>query len=255
MDMNSTAAGERQDQKTTLPTLAFAAGLALVFCSLGVAAAELGGVFGGAGSSSDGGIMNWIAVTSNAICLIMGFKLLELINIPLLSLDVTKWNVFNNNAGSSSSSSSNNEPILIDASGQILKTQQQQQNESSSSERGSLVRTFLLGGSSALVASPCATPVLTSILAYVASEHNPLLGAALLLGYTLGYATPLLWIAATGGQALVALKNDRSDSWYHALAPWVTPLTGGILLWYGTTGLLTGLLGDPSLAALAPVLE
>jgi len=103
---------------------------------------------------------------------------------------------------------------------------------------------------------PCATPVLTSILAFVANASNPALGALLLLGYTLGYSTPLLLVAATGGQALVKLRNVGSDGGdgkglYARIAPWVTPITGGILLYYGTDGLLTALFGDPSLAGLA----
>jgi cytochrome c-type biogenesis protein len=142
---------------------------------------------------------------------------------------------------------SSDEPILIDGTGQIIS------NNGKDKEKGSLVRTFLLGGSSALVASPCATPVLTSILAFVANSSDPLLGAALLLFYTLGYSTPLLLTAATGGQALIRLKQLGEDqtSIYGKIAPWVTPFTSGILLWYGTNGLLTTILGDPSLAGLA----
>ena len=150
------------------------------------------------------------------------------------------------------------EPILIDGTSQILNSNNNSNSNnnmndaSTSSEGGALVRTFLLGGSSALVASPCATPVLTSILAFVANASNPFLGALLLLGYTLGYATPLLLVAATGGQFLLDLrKGDQGSSWYADLAPCViTPLTGGVLLWSGTNGMLTTLLGDPSLAGL-----
>lgn len=118
-----------------------------------------------------------------------------------------------------------------------------------------------------------ATPVLTSILAFVAaSSSNNGGGAAsaataagstttaflLLLFYSLGYATPLLLVAGTGGQALAKLKAKNDDgtntSLYGRIGPWVTPLTGAILLWYGTTGLLTSVLGDPSLLGL-PVFE
>lgn len=238
MSYISQAAGERSDQKTTLPTLAFASGLAVVFCSLGVAAAELGGIFGGSGDNTAGGM--FLPITSYTICLLMGFKLLELIQIPLPSLDFGK---------TKQTSTQTDEPILLDETGRILTRQSRQQ-------QGSLFRTFLLGGSSALVASPCATPVLTSILAFVAKAQNPALGALLLFGYTLGYSTPLLLVASTGGQALVKLRSsNESNGWYASLAPWVSPLTGGILLWYGTKGMLTAVVGDPSLAGLAPILE
>jgi cytochrome c-type biogenesis protein len=271
----STAAGEREDQKTTLPTLAFAAGLAAVFCSLGITAATLGNVFG---ASSN---MNFVLqVLSNAICLAMGFQLLGIVQLPLPSLDA-----LTGKSSGGSSSNDNNDLILIDGTGQIMSSSSSSSSSvGSKSSGGSLFRTFLLGGSSALVASPCATPVLTSILAFVAKSQNPLVGGGLLLGYTLGYATPLLLVASSGGQALVNLRGksrktkkksvvaatvngepnisiavdssgdvneeDNGDI-YAKIAPWVTPLTGGILLWYGTSGMLSALLGDPSMAGLA----
>ena len=175
-------------------------------------------------------------ILSSAICLTMGLRLLELIDIPLPSLGF-RDNLLGTKA--------TNEPILVDASGQILPSA-----SSKESERGSLFRTFLLGGSSALVASPCATPVLTSILAYVSNASNPAFGALLLFGYTLGYSTPLLVVAGTGGQALAKLRGASAGGLYAKIAPWVSPITGGVLLWYGTDGLLTALFGDPSLAGL-----
>ena len=83
----SQAAGERDDGKTAWPTLAFAAGLATVFCSLGVAAVELGGVFGAAGGGASGFLL---PVLSNGICLAMGFKLLDVVKIPLPSFEFLK---------------------------------------------------------------------------------------------------------------------------------------------------------------------
>lgn len=172
----STAAGEREDKDIVLPTLSFALGLASVFCSLGLIAATVGGaVYGNSGNTSI-----FLPIFSNAICCVMGFQLLELIDIPLLALN-----------SSPVAKQSNDEPILIDGSGQIMTSEKE---ASAKDEQGSLVRTFLLGGSSALVASPCATPVLTSILAFVASSSNPLLGSFLLLFYTLGYVYNFLFL-------------------------------------------------------------
>ena len=220
----STAAGEREDQQALWPTVAFAAGLAAVFCTLGVVATQVGGLF--FGSSMVGGIL------SSGICFVMGLTILELVQIPLPSVNSLQDRVLAPANGNMAE-----EPILLDATGQILPPK----GASSSDNNGSLFRTFLLGGSSALVSSPCATPVLTSILAFVAKASNPVYGALLLFGYTLGYATPLLIVAGTGGQALA-----RSSS----IGPWVTPITGCILLLYGTNGLLTAVFGDPSIAAL-----
>lgn len=232
MSYISTAAGEREDKATTLPTLAFAGGLAMVFCSLGLIAATVGGaVYGNSANTSI-----FLPLASNTICCLMALQLLELVSLPLPNLQPSKV-----------TSKSGDEPILIDGTGQII-------NNKKENEQGSLLRTFLLGGSSALVASPCATPVLTSILAFVANSSNPFLGALLLFFYTVGYSTPLLITAATGGQALVQLQQlgggEDNTSIYGKIAPWVSPFTAGILLWYGTNGLLTTTFGDPSLAGL-----
>jgi len=236
----STAAGERKDKKILLPTLSFAMGLASVFCSLGLVAATVGGaVYGNSGNTN---II--LPIFSNLICCVMGLQLLELVSIPLPKLQTSS---------SKANYQNNDEPILIGSSGKILPSNNKNSSTKTEGEGSSLFRTFLLGGSSALVASPCATPVLTSILAFVASSSNPFLGGFLLLFYTLGYSTPLLVTAATGGRALVGLKElggKDATSIYGKVAPWVTPCTAGILLWYGTNGLLTVFLGDPSLAGL-----
>jgi cytochrome c-type biogenesis protein len=249
----------------------------------------------------------------------MGLKLLDLVDIALPSLAfLDPQTLFDTTAPSSSSDtastirgtggSSSSGPILLDASGRqiiqskktttSLDTQEVEQQKQSNRDNNALFRTFLLGGSSALVASPCATPVLTSILAYVAntmaitessvtssSSSSALLstigstvvGGVLLFGYTLGYSTPLLIVAATSGQALVRLKQNQHQSQHisdsgddpssnsyqerssissffnsipNQIAPWVTPITGGILLYLGTTGLLVSVIGDPSLSGL-----
>jgi cytochrome c biogenesis protein CcdA len=306
MSYISSAAGEREDHQTTLPTLAFAAGLATVFCTLGFVAVELGGVFGGSSNSSDSSSSSiLLSILSNGVCLIMGLKLLDLIQIrfpsiigrDLLSSITKSWSrlmksnrdddmgsddraLVANGARISRTDRDKESLILIDATGRIMSYDEMKSRKESSldsndsniattitkntntniknRERGSLIRTFLLGGSSALVASPCATPVLTSILAYVSSASNPLVGALLLFMYTAGYSTPLLIVAATGGQALENLRQKTSNisddsnnnNPYARIGPWITPITGGILLWYGTDGLLHSLIGDPSLAGL-----
>jgi cytochrome c biogenesis protein CcdA len=180
-----------------------------------------------------------VPLLSSGICIAMGLQLLDLIELPLLNIQL---------AMKEQPRATDDTPILLDGQGNML-------NYSPVNKRGdgSLLKTFLLGGSSALVASPCATPVLTSILAFVAKTQNPIVGMLLLLGYTLGYSTPLLLVAASGGQALANLR--KGDDVYGRVAPWVTPVTAGILLWYGTNGLLTALFGDPSMAGLAPILE
>lgn len=132
----SQATEERDDQNAMYPTVAFALGLTFVFCSLGVAATQVGGAVMGSDNQTMG-------VLSNLVCFIMGLKILELIDIPLPNLNF-RDKVLNNG------SSKSDQPILIDATGQILTSAAPKEDEGAS-----LFRTFLLGGSSALAASPC----------------------------------------------------------------------------------------------------
>lgn len=252
----TTAANEREDKKTTLPTLCFALGLALVFTALGVSASALGGVFGSSGGSEGGDTLSslLLAAMSSLVSVFMGLQLLELIEIPLPSLDfrvrsaVLEGGRRNDEGGGSCGSGSlfdvNGGLILENLNGNSGPNDEEvnggdetmQQSDSSGNEFAVLLRTFLLGGTSALVASPCATPVLASLLAYLASASSSVSsgnelwqGAAWMLSYTFGYSTPLLLVGATGGQALVNLQNMKKNdkSLGSMIGQWVTPLTGG----------------------------
>lgn len=67
-----------------------------------------------------------------------------------------------------------------------------------------------LGASSGFIAAPCTTPVLTSILAFIAKTQSVGFGLALMLAFSLGLGTLLLLIAAFAG-ALQILP--RSGQW------------------------------------------
>ncbi|KAK9843059.1 hypothetical protein WJX74_006364 [Apatococcus lobatus] len=95
-----------------------------------------------------------------------------------------------------------------------------------------LAQAYLAGLTFALAASPCSTPVLATLLAYVSTTSDPSLGAALLLAYTTGYVAPLL-VAATFTGALKQILEVRQFS------SWVTPASGALLLAGGTYGLLS----------------
>lgn len=265
----STAAGERSDKAAFFPTVAFASGLAFVFCGLGLSVSFLGGVFGQSAAASDNLLASFALVALSAgVSIAMGLQLLEVIRIPLPSVNVDLPFLKAETATSSGSSSSE---LLFDDDGNIMQPPPTEESDSSiSSNSLALVRVFLLGGSCALLESPCATPVLTSILAFVGVSRNPLLGATLLLTYTVGYSTPLLVVGATGGEALAKLQASSCDdcegedgkssssnssmSWATRIGEFVSPFTGAVLIWYGTNSLLTGLFGDASLSGLSPVL-
>ncbi|KAK1583489.1 hypothetical protein Q3G72_024211 [Acer saccharum] len=63
----------------------------------------------------------------------------------------------------------------------------------------SRVQTYLAGLTFALAASPCSTPVLATLLGYVATSKDPVIGGSLLLTYTTGYVAPLLLAASFAG--------------------------------------------------------
>eukprot|EP00193_Tetraselmis_chui_P008797 CAMPEP_0177767006 /NCGR_PEP_ID=MMETSP0491_2-20121128/8837_1 /TAXON_ID=63592 /ORGANISM="Tetraselmis chuii, Strain PLY429" /LENGTH=125 /DNA_ID=CAMNT_0019283477 /DNA_START=1 /DNA_END=378 /DNA_ORIENTATION=- len=91
------------------------------------------------------------------------------------------------------------------------------------------VQAYLAG---ALAASPCSTPVLATLLAYVSTTGDPFKGGVLLLAYTSGYVSPLL-LAATFTDALSRMLTLRQYS------AWVTPASGALLLAGGTYTLLS----------------
>ncbi|KAK9092364.1 hypothetical protein Syun_027275 [Stephania yunnanensis] len=87
----------------------------------------------------------------------------------------------------------------------------------------SSVQAYLAGLTFALAASPCSTPVLASILGYVAASRDPVIGGSLLLTYTTGYVAPLLLAASFAG-ALQSLLSFRKFS------AWINPMSGALLL-------------------------
>ncbi|KAM1256572.1 hypothetical protein PS2_030475 [Malus domestica] len=81
----------------------------------------------------------------------------------------------------------------------------------------SSVQAYLDGLTFALAASPCSTPVLATLLGYVATSKNPVKGGSLLLTYTSGYVAPLLLAASFAG-ALHSLLSFRKFS------AWINPI-------------------------------
>ncbi|KAL0549891.1 hypothetical protein IC582_014384 [Cucumis melo] len=87
----------------------------------------------------------------------------------------------------------------------------------------SSVQAYLAGLTFALAASPCSTPVLATLLGYVATSKDPVIGGSLLLTYTTGYVVPLLLAASFAG-ALQSLLSFRKFS------SWINPISGALLL-------------------------
>ncbi len=93
------------------------------------------------------------------------------------------------------------------------------------------IRAFLVGLTFGLVASPCSTPVLATLLAWVSATHDPILGGGLLLSYTAGFTTPLI-VAGTFTAAIKRFLALRQWS------GWITPASGVLLVGFGVFSLL-----------------
>lgn len=94
------------------------------------------------------------------------------------------------------------------------------------------VRSYLIGLTFGVVASPCSTPVLASLLAWIATTQDLILGGALLLSYTAGYVAPLI-LAGTFTASIKKILELRRWS------GWITPLSGALLLGFGVFSLLS----------------
>lgn len=98
------------------------------------------------------------------------------------------------------------------------------------------VRSYLIGLTFGVVASPCSTPVLATLLAWVATTQDLILGGAVLLSYTAGYVAPLI-LAGTFTASIKKLLELRQWS------GWITPVSGALLVGFGVFSLLSRIPG------------
>ncbi|MER3493427.1 MAG: cytochrome C biogenesis protein [Mastigocladus sp. ERB_26_2] len=94
------------------------------------------------------------------------------------------------------------------------------------------VRAYAIGLSFGLVASPCSTPVLASLLGWVANTQDLILGAVLLISYTVGYVAPLI-LAGTFTASIKKILELRRWS------GWINPISGVLLVGFGVFSLVS----------------
>ncbi len=133
-----------------------------------------------------------LPIIVSIIAILMGLNLLEALPIPLPAFDTMTWIPKDVPAG---------------------------------------VRSYCLGLTFGLVASPCSTPVLATLLAWVSTTGDLILGGALLLAYAAGYVTPLI-LAGTFTATIKKLLALRQWS------SWITPASGALLVGFGVFSLL-----------------
>jgi cytochrome c-type biogenesis protein len=90
---------------------------------------------------------------------------------------------------------------------------------------------FLAGMVLAIVISPCGTPVLASVLSYVAYKRGVLLGAVLLFVYGIGSSAPMALLGSAAGTALQRWGSPRSRAIVNSVTGALLLGTSFYLLW------------------------
>lgn len=172
----------------------FQGALQSAWFALGLATTLAGmGVIAAALGQVYGQIGSGLPIVVSLVAIIMGLNLLEIINLRFPSLGPTSW----------------------------IKE-----------DLPPAIRSYLLGLTFGLIASPCSTPVLATLLAWVASTKNFQTGSLLLLAYTMGYVSPLI-IAGTFTSKIKDILSIRKWS------GWINTFSGAILIGFGVISLLS----------------
>lgn len=83
----------------------------------------------------------------------------------------------------------------------------------------------------ALVLTPCGTPVLASVLSYVAYRGNIIYGAALLLLYGIGWGVPMVLVGTAAGQLTTRLEKAGYGLWAERITGTALLALGLFLVW------------------------
>lgn len=172
-------------ESSTAKTAFFIAGLVTTFSLLGSGSALVGSVM----DSSLQGFRGIKEVFSAVIYIVMGLSLLEI--IPINFSGMVRMDKLSRSAG----------------------------------QIGDNAQALALGASSAVVGSSCTTPVLSSILALIASNGNVAVGGLLLLCFGMGYSLPIMV-----SQFLV--KELNLSQWGEK-SQWINQFFAAALLLYG----------------------
>ncbi len=172
-------------QETLVGGIVYIGGLVVVYSFLGVLAGLSGKVFGSFTNTSGG--FFFLGVTLTLASLMM----LEVISFDPNTLWEKAKRAFKNGKQSSHPH----------GSAQLKKEMTK-------------LGAFVLGASSGLIAAPCTTPILTSILAYIAKTQSVGIGFFLMLSFSLGLGTLLLILAVFTGTIQTL---PRSGPWMKTL--------------------------------------
>jgi cytochrome c biogenesis protein CcdA len=96
---------------------------------------------------------------------------------------------------------------------------------------GGIAGALLAGSLLGLVITPCATPVLAGLLAYVASSADPVWGGLLLFTYGVGIGVPILILGTTTASFARRLSGPTARKWIDIIAGVILVGVGLWLLW------------------------
>jgi thiol:disulfide interchange protein DsbD len=174
--------GQRKSWKSvTLRGFAYVGGMAVIYSLLGVFAGISGKVFGSFTNHS-----TWY-LTLGAVMTIAALVMLEVIQLDF-AVWIENWK----------------------RKWWNRKKPHEHRPLPSSKQETTILGAFVLGVSSGFIAAPCTTPVLTSILAFIAKTQSVGLGFFLMLSFSLGLGTLLLVVAAFAGAIQIL---PRSGQW------------------------------------------
>eukprot|EP01038_Epipyxis_sp_PR26KG_P005401 gene5401-7485_t len=176
----------------SLKALFYALGLSVVFSTLGLSSAYLGQVYGTGFTQSFLG--EFPSLILGFVFIIMGLNLLELVSFNFPSF-----------------------PKL--------------NNSIKSLELPDLVQAMLVGAGSALVATPCSSPIIASLLTFITFSANPVLGGAIMMSFSLGYVSI---VVGAGVLSQIAAKSITKLEGFG----WVNELFASALIGYGTYNIL-----------------
>lgn len=83
----------------------------------------------------------------------------------------------------------------------------------------------------ALVLTPCGTPVLASVLSYVAYKGSIIYGATLLLLYGIGWGVPMVLVGTVAGQLTAKLEKAGYGLWAERISGIALLALGLFLVW------------------------
>lgn len=90
---------------------------------------------------------------------------------------------------------------------------------------------FLSGIVLGIVISPCGTPILASVLSYVAYKQSVMFGALLLFLYGVGSSAPVAFVGSAAGTALRRWGSPRSAAVANSVTGGLLVATSLYLLW------------------------